>query len=161
MADVDRLFEVPLDQFVTERDALARSLKKEGDAAGAAEVKALRKPSVAAWAVNQAVRADPDGADELVDAGRAAQRQAVEGGGAGDLREATKRLRAAIAGLVAVAQQHSAGTADQVERVTATLQAAASSEAAAELVRAGQLSTELDPSGFGEAAGDEPPTARR
>src|SRR5438876_8333043 len=98
MTDVDRLYTVPLDQFVAERDALARDLKKAGDSQAAAEVKALRKPSVSAWAVNQAVRADPAAADELVEAGRAvraAQRRAVEGGGSADLRDAMKRLRAA------------------------------------------------------------------
>src|ERR1051325_8876440 len=122
---VDELFTVPLDQFVAERDKLARELKKAGDADGAAEVKAMRKPTVSAWGVNQAVRAAPDAVDALIDAGRAvreAQRKAVEGGGSAELRDAMKRLRSAVAALAGVAQRYGADTAAQLEKVTATLQ---------------------------------------
>ena len=55
-ADIDRLYGVPLDEFVAERDQLAKRLNKDGDREAGARVKALRKPTVGAWALNQAVR---------------------------------------------------------------------------------------------------------
>ena len=53
---IDRMYAGPLDEFVARRNELARSLSKEGDREGAEGVKELRKPSVAAWAVNQLAR---------------------------------------------------------------------------------------------------------
>lgn len=47
-AEIDRLYQVPLGEFTAARNALA----KARGAAGAA-IKALEKPSLAAWAVNQ------------------------------------------------------------------------------------------------------------
>jgi hypothetical protein len=52
-ADVDALFKLPLDEFTSARNALAAQLKKVGKQAEAIEVKALVKPSVSAWVVNQ------------------------------------------------------------------------------------------------------------
>jgi hypothetical protein len=46
--DIDRLYQLPLSEFIAERNALAK--RAGGDAA---RVKALEKPSAAAWAVNQ------------------------------------------------------------------------------------------------------------
>jgi hypothetical protein len=54
--EADELYGLALDAFVPERDALAKRLRADGRRDEANEVKALRKPSVAAWAVNQAVR---------------------------------------------------------------------------------------------------------
>ena len=58
--DADALYGLPLDAFVAERDALAKRLRTDGRGGDADEVKALRKPSVAAWAVNQVVRSQPN-----------------------------------------------------------------------------------------------------
>src|SRR5919202_1156757 len=69
--DADDLYGLALDAFVPDRDALAKRLRADGDRAAADEVKALRKPSVAAWAVNQAVRSQPKAARALWDAGDA------------------------------------------------------------------------------------------
>ena len=54
--EIDSLYAGPLDEFVRERDELARRLNREGDREACARVKALRKPTVGAWALNQAVR---------------------------------------------------------------------------------------------------------
>jgi hypothetical protein len=59
-AEIDRLYALPLDEFTRERDALAKRLRADGERAAAAGVKALKKPSVAAWAVNQVRRDRPD-----------------------------------------------------------------------------------------------------
>ena len=47
-ADIDHLYQIALDEFTAERNALA----KRAGAAGA-EIRSLQKPSVPAWAINQ------------------------------------------------------------------------------------------------------------
>lgn len=79
--------------FIAARDALASRLRGFGRDDDAAVVKALRKPTVAAWALNQLSALDPDGVQGLLDAGaevRAAQQAALS-----SKRGATDRLRKA------------------------------------------------------------------
>ncbi|HYJ73402.1 MAG TPA: hypothetical protein VE265_13115, partial [Actinomycetota bacterium] len=88
---------------------------------------------------------------------RAAHQAALAGEGAAELRSAAKAEREAVAGLVETALEllREAGhpTTDATrDRVAATLHAAAASPEAADLVRNGRLTTDLDPSGFGTAA---------
>ncbi len=52
-ARIDALHALPLDEFTSARDELACRLRREGDADGGAEVKRLRRPSVAAWALGE------------------------------------------------------------------------------------------------------------
>src|SRR5215471_16331527 len=67
--EVDALFKVPLGEFTSERNALAARLKKAGHQAEANEVKALGKPSVSAWVVNQLYWRHRDLFERLTDAG--------------------------------------------------------------------------------------------
>ncbi|MDP9346751.1 MAG: hypothetical protein M3P44_13755, partial [Actinomycetota bacterium] len=90
----DALYALPLDRFTAERDALAKALKADGDKAGAAQVRALAKPTQAAWAVNAAVREDPKAACALVEAAHVlaeAQQELLGGGDASALRAAAGR----------------------------------------------------------------------
>src|SRR4051812_417513 len=99
-----RLYGLPLAEFTPERNALAAELSREGARERAAAVKALRKPSAAAWAVNQLVRAEPDLVEALLGAGgelRQAHRQAAAGRRAPELRAAAGAGGAAGGGLVA------------------------------------------------------------
>src|SRR4051794_26860035 len=92
----DGLYDGDAADFIARRDALAKQLKKDGDKEGAAAVKALRKPSAAAWAINQVAQAKPDLVDELLRAGVRlydAQSRAVEGKDDGSLRTATQERR--------------------------------------------------------------------
>src|ERR671939_1646382 len=104
----DAPYGLALDAFVPERDALAKRLRADGDRAAADEVKALRKPSVAAWAVNQAVRSQPKAARALWDAGDAliaAQDDLLGGrGDAAGLRAAAEGERAALDALLDAAR---------------------------------------------------------
>ena len=52
----DLLYGLPLDEFTPARNAAAKELRDQGLKAEADAVKALAKPSVAAWAVNQLTR---------------------------------------------------------------------------------------------------------
>src|SRR3954449_4685077 len=101
---VARLYGLPLDRFTAERNALAAELSSDGDRDAAAAVKALRKPSAAAWAANQLVRAEPDLVEALLGAGgelRQAHRQATSKRRADQLREAAPAERDAVERLVA------------------------------------------------------------
>lgn len=55
----DKLLATPPDEFTKARDELAKDLKQEGRAGAAAAVKAVRKPTMALWAVNALARAEP------------------------------------------------------------------------------------------------------
>lgn len=141
------LYALPLDEFTAARDQLAARLKKEGDAEGAARVKALRKPSVAAWAVNQLARRHADSMEKLL-----ALRDEMEGAGGAQLRAVGEKRRRLLADLVTRADKvlkdggHGSSAAT-LEKVTQTLQAGATDEEV-ELLRAGRLTRELSPSGF-------------
>jgi hypothetical protein len=161
--ELDQLFTRSPGEFVAARDDLAKQLKQEGRDADAATVKALRRPTVAAWAVNEVARRAPGDVQELLDAGaalRTAQRRIVSGGSSDALRDASARRRKAVAALTKQASRLLAGeghsSAGALEAVTATFEAASIDDEAAEAVRAGRLSKELPaPLGFGEVTGLE------
>jgi hypothetical protein len=159
--DIDRLYGLAPEDFIAARDQLAKELKAGGDAEGAGTVKALRRPTLAAWAVNRAVRQDSAGADALLKAGdelRKAQRRALSGVSGGGLREATDRRRKAVRALLKTAEgilgesdRLSAGT---LEAIQATMETASIDEKAGRLLREGRLSKEFPPpSGFGDVEG--------
>jgi hypothetical protein len=160
--DADDLYGLPLDSFVAERGKLAKELKAVGDRDRAAEVTALRKPSVAAWAVNQLVRTQPKPIAGLFKAGdtlRKAQEKVLAGrGDAGDLRAGVEREREAVSGLVEKARGllnsdgHELSQA-VLDRVSDTLHAAALDGQARAQVRAGTLVGELRHAGLGMAGG--------
>src|SRR5437016_4004073 len=63
------LYALPLERFVPERAVLAKSLRDEQRRDEAARVSALRKPSIAAWAVNQLARTQRVAVEDLFEAG--------------------------------------------------------------------------------------------
>lgn len=159
---VDRLYGLAPGAFVGERDALAKALRGEGRRDEASTVKALSRPTVAAWAVNQAVRSQPRQARELWSAGDAladAQAAVVAGRArAPDLRAAAEAERRAVGALVEAAR----GLLDDrgrdlsettLERVRSTLHAAAVDPGAREAVAAGRAERELEPPGLGGFGG--------
>ena len=158
VVEPDDLYGLPLDRFIPERAALAKALRAEQRRDDAAAVAALRKPSVAAWAVNQLVRTQGAATQELYDAGdalRAAQSDLLAGtGDARALRAANERERSAVDALVQTARGlldadgHELSAAI-VERVGETLHAAALDEEAREQVRGGRLERELRHVGLG------------
>lgn len=164
MAEVDRLYELPLEEFTAARNELAKRL-------GDASIKQLKKPTVPAWAVNQLAHRREVDVRRLLRAGEQleqAQKNAVEGGDqqafarARDAeREALRRLRSQAAEVLR-AGGHPA-TEATLERVARTLHAGSATEQGRALLREGQLSEELEPQGFGALAGVRPavPRARR
>jgi hypothetical protein len=162
MPDPDDLYGLPLERFVPERTALARELRNAGRREEAAEVGALRKPSVAAWAVNQLVRTQRKDVDELFEAGdalRAVHDQVLAGrGDAGALRNAVARERAAVDALAKIAGGLLTSDGHElsstiIDRVSDTLHAAALDEDARAQARDGRLERELRHVGLGMTAG--------
>jgi hypothetical protein len=167
---IDRLYGLALDAFIGERDAAARELRNTGKRGEAAAVKSLPKPTIAAWAVNQAVRSQPRAARELWEAGDAlagAQEAVLSGKGSGsDLRSATERERMAVEPLVDAARgllTSSGGDLSEatIERVRATLHAAAIDPDAREEVAAGRATRERSPRGLFGGEPAPPATGKR
>lgn len=160
MIDPDELFAVPLDEFTAARNQLAKELKAGGDAERAATVKALKKPSRAAWTLNQLARSHDRDVDELLHAGeevRDAQTAALRGD-ASRIRDAGRRLAEVVDHLAELAGPMSASVRDAV---VATLRAAATEPGAGDLLKRGVLVSEIDPSGFGLEGAELPPDIER
>lgn len=161
--DADGLYGLALDRFVPERTSLVRELRAAGEREQAAGVAALRKPSVAAWVVNQLIRTQRRDIDKLFASGDALRevQAGVLGGSADarDLRSAAQRERDAVDALVKTArgllssggQEPSPAT---VERVAETLHAAALDDEAREQVSEGRLVRELRHAGLGSGLAD-------
>jgi hypothetical protein len=168
--DADALYGAPFEDFIAERGALAKRLRAAGDRGAAKRVTALRKPSVAAWTLNQLVRSrarDIAAFAQAADGLRDAQAALLEGRGSpAGLREARAAERAAVDRLLEVARGLFPGGrepgATTLERVAATLHAAAADEAVRDAVLSGRLLAEREPSGFGDlevALPEAPPAA--
>jgi hypothetical protein len=167
---IDRLYGVPLDEFVRERDDLAKSLNRAGDREGGARVKGLRKPTVGAWALNQAVRRRRSETDALLATGRRlreAHESLLTGGDPAVLREAMEEERSLTASLADCAEAIASETGKSGpalrDRVRATLHAAAVEEEAREELAAGRFVREREAVGlgtFGGADPDAPPAAQ-
>ncbi len=143
--EADELYGLPDDEFTAARDALAKRLRAEKRREQADEVKALRRPNVAAGAINRAVR--EHGADDLLAAGEAL-REAHEAllSGAGDaaaVREATAREREAVRAFARLALGEDA-TASTDEKVRATLHAASVDDDVRALLEAGRLERDAE-----------------
>ncbi len=158
IVDIDELYGLPLDRFIPERTALAKQLRAAGDRDQATVVAALKKPSAAAWAVNQLVRTQGQALAELFDAGdalRAAQSDVLAGrGDSADLRAAVEREREAVAALVdagrgLLSSEGDGLSATVLERVADSLHAAALGDEARRAISAARLERELRHVGLG------------
>ena len=154
---IDELYQLPLDEFTAARNALARET-------GDATVKALTKPPVAAWAVNQLYWDRRDDYDALIEAAQDMRRthKAVIEGRKGDLRAASREHDHAIERALKATIEVMNGRAQPVTDVTRqailnTLRALPGDE------HPGRLSKALVPGGFNMLAGviPAPPTTRR
>jgi hypothetical protein len=143
--EADELYGLPDAEFTPARDALAKRLRAEKRREDADAVKALRRPSVAAGAINRAVR--EHGADEVLAAGealRAAHEALLSGGGdAARVREAMARERDAVRDFTRLALGEGASEATQ-EKVRATLHAASVDDDVREALTAGRLEREAE-----------------
>jgi hypothetical protein len=153
--EVDKLFQIPLAEFTSARNALAAKLKKEGDAEGGERVKTLGKPSISAWVANQLYWQHRKAFDRLLSAGdqfRKAQIAQLAGKSA-DLRAPLDERREALAELTRHGSDvlRNAGhpaSPDTMRRVMTTLEALATYGEQPGAPQAGRLTTDVDPPGF-------------
>jgi hypothetical protein len=139
--------------FIKERDARVKALRSDGEDGLASQVKALKKPSTAAWVVDLLVRADAEQVQQVVELG-AAMREAQQGMDGKQLRELTAQRRKLTSAVTArareLAAEHDVRVTDPVaEQVEATLTAAMIDPEAARAVRSGLLVGTLEATGFG------------
>jgi hypothetical protein len=147
---LDELYSVPPAQFAARRAELAAEAKRRGDKAAAKRISSARRPTAAAWIVNQLVQRNEDARQALSDLGL--RLRAAHGAMAGDrIRELSAEQRRLVDELArgafesAEVANPSAALRDDV---TGTLQAAvADPELAARL---GRLAKAERWSGFGE-----------
>ncbi|HWE58043.1 MAG TPA: hypothetical protein VG435_21255 [Acidimicrobiales bacterium] len=168
---VDELYRLELAEFTPRRDALSTEARKAGDRDLAATVKALRKPSAAAYTVNLMSRVRPDEIDRLIElGGRMREAQAQLSGD--DLRALGRQRSQLVAGLATearrIARDHGHAVSDAVHKeVQATFEAALADAWAGEAVRGGCLirslyRTGMDPVDLtGAVAGQAPPGPAR
>jgi hypothetical protein len=146
----DELYGLDLGDFTPARDARAKDLKKEQPELSK-QVKALKKPSLAAWVVNLLVRRETDQVEQVLSVG-AALREAQAGLKGDELRALTRQRRQLTAAVTTRArgvardegQRITDSVADQVE---ATLTAAMVDPGCAQAVRSGLLLTALAATG--------------
>lgn len=163
-SELDRLYSLPLDEFTSDRNAIAKAAKDNGDDDAATRVKALKKPSVGAWTLNQLARKHSDEIAELLsirdDLERAGPPQ--------ELRELTRKRRDLVAKLTKMARsiletsEHGASHAT-VEKVSQGLLAGGNDEDR-ELLRKGRMTQEptssgLEAFGFGTDLSEESNTS--
>jgi hypothetical protein len=154
--DIDALYGLPLDEFTRARNDLARRLRGERKPEDAADVAGLRKPTAAAWVVNQLVRERPDEIRALLAAANEIRAGAEDGDAR--FRETVDRLarsaRAILASSGRTASDH------VVQEVVTTLRTVAATEP--EALGAGRLTEGREASGFDALAGAAPtPVPRR
>jgi hypothetical protein len=151
---MQELYAADPDDFMAVRKRLVAEAKADGDAAAATEIGRLRKPSIAAWALNLAARKDPDVVVRLVDLGRTmrAAQSRLDTATLTGLRPERDRLVAEVVGAAeaAVAGAGRRLTPPAQQDVRATVIAALADEQAAQAVASGQLTRALSYSGFGE-----------
>jgi len=164
--DRDGLYALPLDEFVSARNELAKSLKQGGDKEGAAEVLALRKPTLVAWAVDQLAHTRRREVDLLLDAGKRlvdAQQASIKKGSRTELDAAQASLRKSVSGLTEAAREilGPRASTSTLARVSETLRAAATGAEGRELLARGCLVEELSDTGWDIVATLTPAPARK
>ena len=149
--DASELYRLPPEQFTAARDGAARQRRADGDRDGALALKALRRPSVAAWLVNLLALHQPELLAQLLDLGPALA-HAQAGRDAAALRELGAQRRSLVEAVTATAVDTGGRPVPTAvrEEVAATLEAALADPASAQAVRSGRLVRALSYAGFGD-----------
>jgi hypothetical protein len=153
--NVDALFRLPLTEFTGARNTLAAQLKKNGRGAEAADVKALGKPTVSAWAVNQLYWNHREAFDKLIASGERFHKaqSARSGAKVADMRVALDARREALTKLSDLAAKvlREAGhnpSPDTIHRIRTTLEGVSAYASRDDGPRLGWLTHDVDPPGF-------------
>ena len=158
----DALYAAPAAEFIATRNELAKQLKADGDQLGSTRLKAMRKPTVAAWVTNLVVRKLPDELDDLLALGDEFREATADLDG-DRLRELTPRRHKMLDKLSTDATRLAGDegqkvSADVGQKLRETLDAALVDPAAGDAVREGRLSSALRHVGFGVVDENGEPT---
>jgi hypothetical protein len=150
-AIADRLYAASADAFTDARNAAA---KECGDKALAAQVKKLKKPSVAAWAINLLVRRESGQIDSVLQLAESL-RAAAEALDGDELRALTRQRRQLTTALASTARSlaRESGvrlTGPVVDQIEGMLNAAMLDPVAAQVVRTGRVVTAFTSTGVSE-----------
>jgi len=161
VAEAAELYGLPLEEFTAERDRRVKALRAEGEREAAAAVAALRKPTLAAWAVNQLARSRCADVDALLEAGSELLEAQRGGEGAEELQARQAAQRTAVAGLVSAARSDLGrrATEQTMQLVAETLRAASITQEGRALLRDGCLTGPITTTGWEILAAD-PPASR-
>ncbi len=162
--EVDKLYQAPLAEFTAARNALAARIKAAHGADAAAHVKAMAKPSIAAWTLNQLYwRHQPEFMALLMagDALRLAQQQRL-GGAEVDVAPPTRARQKAMDTLLSLAtdilkEGGHAPSPDMRQRLLGSLDALAAYGTGSLAPRAGRLTEDVPAPGFAALAGLDSP----
>ncbi|MGH3432958.1 MAG: hypothetical protein ACRDQB_09000 [Thermocrispum sp.] len=147
-AVADELYAGSREAFIATRAERVAAAKKAGEKELAKRISELRKPSIAAWLVNQLARQHAGEFAELVELGEQLRGAHADLDGE-RLRELSTRKRLAVEKLAErVTSLGPEPTAAVLDQVTGTLEAAVASADTAAEVAAGRLDTAVAPSGF-------------
>jgi hypothetical protein len=163
--ELDRLYQLPLNEFTSARDELAKRLRAQGEMERAQEIKKMRKPTAAVWLVNQLARERPLDVQRLLKAGESLTKSQAEAaaGKSSQFPEARRDEHRALEQLAQAASEIAkrAGIGSPaLAKATETLRAASLTTEGRELLRRGRLTEELEPPGFEALTGLESPGKR-
>ncbi|MFD7161089.1 hypothetical protein ACFV9C_41345 [Kribbella sp. NPDC059898] len=149
----DAVYAAPAADFIATRNELAKQLKAAGDPLGSTRLKALRKPTVAAWIANLVARELPDQLDDLLALGDEFREATADLDGE-RLRELTPKRHQVLDQLANEAARLAGDrgqklSPDVATKLRETLDAALIDPAAGDAVREGRLSSALRHVGFG------------
>jgi len=164
--DIRGLYAEPRSTFLERRKELAGAARRDGDRDRATMIAALRKPSVAAHAVNLLAQTDDPTLERVLELG-AQVRQAFAAGEDGRMRELLQERNSAVADASKRAREVAKDDGESVsaavnDQIVQTLRAAMAADDAADLVRRGTLTEALDEPGFAAlGVGSGPAASRR
>lgn len=147
------LYGLPLDQFTARRNDRAQQARMAGDRKLAAQIKGLRRPTLAAWLGNQLVREHREEVGTLLALGQALRSATAELRG-DELRQLSGQQRRVLAVLVGQARAIAEASGQPVSQDAArgledTLRAALADPDAAAAFVAGRLVAGLTPPALG------------
>lgn len=148
--ELDALYGVPPAEFTALRKELVNAARKRGDTDTAQAIAAARRPTTAAWVVNELIRADPTARGRIAElnAQLRAAHAAMDGVRIRELSTQQRKLLSQLARTGFAAANMTDPSAAIREDVTGTLQAAiADPEVAKQL---GRLEKAQEWSGFGD-----------
>jgi len=151
---VGELYGLHPDEFLPARKGLAAKAKAGKETGLAKAIESIRKPTAAAWAINQLVRSRPDDMERLVElaSGLHEAQEKMDGAAMKTLgRERTTLIDELVRATAEVAKEGGGSLSMPVaNQVRETFVAALATTAAAEAVGSGQLTRALSYAGFGD-----------